>query len=1569
MLSNIIKSTSLNLLLSHPPREAGTEGQDIGSASFVRIDVDHILFDEGSKSPAKNISAEDYADSRVPVTEDGYRCIKQLIIMLGDVKKNELVSQLLTKIFPDVPTNIILVINSLCTAVNEKKHIDSAVLNCLSLASWYLPIDINIISRLAAFIRETIINWTGASFLREDISEDDGYQAYLYTSLAVAIVAASYFITSPSAPQRGLFQVPAFVANLMLRVHYYWRALGGMVQPDILLEEPAVRPAFEVDSSIETVSYLRPSADFSMAKGPPETLITAFTSNSTVDPEAYTTATVENRSMETPGVTDSVEKQAQAWVIGHLMRHHLLSRLLHCTAHQTQTQHYQDGVKTTHTHINMKCGAIKFPEPLSKPATSFERQTKESASLPNSAAESSHIYSVIPMAASSGPVVNTWIQALRSKVARVAGGAAVLAGAAFIGRKIWNSYAAKNAEEAVIQPSQDAYKDRKPHRWAERESINAKLTETMQKFRILEEARMADSFKKEEIIAAVGIYLFAPDPRFTHYAYGLDKRLINVAKKILKEKKLYGGGRYEEVSPARAGIVVRNWLFDNVLGMPVEPWLAGKLAALNQPRQYNVSDMKSLLNSDSLRSTRIIDLEGIGAKEIEQLYRFWDYALDNTLPFKNFLAAEEVASQTATDDAFVWLHSGALWLKDAGAELSEFSAEECQALGRIIWQRVESGDMDMSYLRYLTLPALLFEAVNHPKKVSHRKKHGFILHLKVVKQYAEYRSLVADLRVKAEAFNVAGKNWTSRGDIAAKYVEQCPEDRLMQMGHWVGNGKWVPIMNNPRETPDKILRRGRDFAKNRYLNDVTPIGCPDFSVTAEYDRKTRELADTFSAVDEYMLAAAMGGLKEKELHFIRSEGAVISLVVPSLSCPLSIPAPEKQLIISDLFSVVVGNQERIYAFVRPEGDKVVIRRVDRTIDDYLQYDIFDAPELKRMRGRRFVIPQVYSSCEFLPSYRLHITTSLRVVDLGEGAPENIVNHFKVKRRSEFYDRTRQAGYNETPEKIVIEILKSFIPFYDCINGKFPYNIISCVLDVISFIPLVGQVAGLTGKFGVNLSRAINVGVKLLPSGALSTNIAKAAGKQALKQIHLPTISELTLLSKTAVQTLDPGFELLAGVGKFSYKGISELTDWVRAGKNADDMKNIEKIIYKINTVDAKISDQVFDFKKAYLPNSKLKIPVKAVRLKNRKELYVIVDPVTGEGLGRFYYLDGEKLVPSLPPKALFRTHEKKIEKKNWGKKKRGPDATGIVPICSRRPKRGIEELCAATSYAHRGNHFYIDLGRGEKAFAFRLPYLKMVNMVRYQIVEESLRNAYSLCQTAKNKVTGMSQEQIIMAFGKYAGTSISGTQADSVKNKVMEIAQGSEVYYQERDKRVILISDDIGDLAYVVPHELVIMITDSFFVKLDPAMAAITLIHEISHGVAKTDDLFYYPSNPTIGKKGLSLLDFCIRYNKDIYTVLMTKVARLMKRPDMSLLVPGDDLFKKLNIPDPNNDAAIDRIFLDGMKDAGITRAEISVNNADSLAFFIMGLGIGDTSSPLVNINQLFKSVGAQEEFPTHHYR
>ena len=283
-----------------------------------------------------------------------------------------MLSACLSRILPDTPSGLVIAANSLYTAVTERQNIDAAALHVLGLASSYLPENINAVSRLAAFIRDTVTGWTDGTFLEQFLGgEESSTSTHLFTALAVTAIVAGRWMKDEGSPQRGLLKVPAFMANIFIRASHYWTALGNMAgtlpsgaeMPENTAPSQYT-PAFEVNTRVEITGDV---CDAAISCPPSAPRLTAFSSNSTANPEVYTRGTVPDRPA-VPGAIYPlpVPEQAHYLAVNRLRQESGLSDLLHCTTRKTETRRQTSGEVITATHFNTKCDATVYPAPLMK---------------------------------------------------------------------------------------------------------------------------------------------------------------------------------------------------------------------------------------------------------------------------------------------------------------------------------------------------------------------------------------------------------------------------------------------------------------------------------------------------------------------------------------------------------------------------------------------------------------------------------------------------------------------------------------------------------------------------------------------------------------------------------------------------------------------------------------------------------------------------------------------------------------------------------------------------------------------------------------------------------------------------------------------------------------------------------------------------------------------------------------------------------------------------------------------------------------------------------------------------
>ncbi|MEW5289246.1 hypothetical protein ABW286_08640 [Erwinia papayae] len=412
------------------------EDQDIWFDAIDHVEMDDTWFkraetfsthEEHHADPSS--SAGEAADSLVPFTEDCLRGVQQLVRVLAEYGESRMFSAFFSTIFPATPLSLFNAANSLYTAVTERRNIDTAAMHALGLASGYLPEDINVVSWVASFIRDTVTGWTDETFLQQFLGNEENHTSiHLFTALAVTGMVVGRWMKDEGAPQRGVLKVPAFMANIFIRASYYWTALGNMagsLPSGAEIPENTgtsqYAPAFEVDTTVVLTQNMDNENKHQRLTTPSFWAQTVEVwSNSTVSPEAYTCATVQNRPAPLPGeITGlSIPERAHSLAVEIIRQKRGLSDLLYCTTSKTETRQQTSENIITNSYFDTKCDATVYPKPIRKEPDSIagrnnilERQiSPEASDIPASTSEinlSSAVYQSTAQSDNSGDVFST----------------------------------------------------------------------------------------------------------------------------------------------------------------------------------------------------------------------------------------------------------------------------------------------------------------------------------------------------------------------------------------------------------------------------------------------------------------------------------------------------------------------------------------------------------------------------------------------------------------------------------------------------------------------------------------------------------------------------------------------------------------------------------------------------------------------------------------------------------------------------------------------------------------------------------------------------------------------------------------------------------------------------------------------------------------------------------------------------------------------------------------------------------------------------------------------------------
>ncbi|XP_051155588.1 uncharacterized protein LOC127278098 [Leptopilina boulardi] len=147
-------------------------------------------------------------------------------------------------------------------------------------------------------------------------------------------------------------------------------------------------------------------------------------------------------------------------------------------------------------------------------------------------------------------------------------------------------------------------------------------------------------------------------------------------------------------------------------------------------------------------------------------------------------------------------------------------------------------------------------------------------------------------------------------------------------------------------------------------------------------------------------------------------------------------------------------------------------------------------------------------------------------------------------------------YNEEVlDEKISNIVKIFIPLYNCIESSIAGDIsgatLSCSLDIFSFLPVVGLFVSSSFKIvngvGGSIVKNIFMTNAVAKTAGIVTKMSLTAALKAIAKDSVITIAKQILtkeffkaLTIASLRTLDPGFELLYSMGRFSFKMLGKL---------------------------------------------------------------------------------------------------------------------------------------------------------------------------------------------------------------------------------------------------------------------------------------------------------------------------------------------------------------------------------------------------------------------------------------------
>ncbi|MDA9461921.1 hypothetical protein B835_1848 [Enterococcus mundtii 3F] len=710
---------------------------------------------------------------------------------------------------------------------------------------------------------------------------------------------------------------------------------------------------------------------------------------------------------------------------------------------------------------------------------------------------------------------------------------------------------------------------------------------------------------KEELLVAFGKW-FSQD--------GAGVALMNdktqpIAKIILKEMKLYGGEADEKISDKNAELTVNKWIIEAVLGNSIEAYVTKNILAVQDPSEFTIGQLRNLLEVDELTKAGVFNLQkkdsNISEESLSILKKVWILLVQKTLP-NYFLETSLIPDDLQISDfGSVMQLVGSKLLENVGYR-TKFDQTEIRKIGALFCETISTeGITTIDELDTLLIPALITTAQLDPEGLSKAGREG---------NYKEYalRTFIGywhkrdeirldiqkEIQKRFIPYQQATINWRRKQAITNDVVQEC--ERLgatftLGMGEtYLGGGNPCPHL-------------------------FTPI-----NIEVAYSSLTKAVSETYFDLDQKIIELSLNSMNPEDHHFIFSPSTTVFSASAKLSnkvhyygpsAPGSMPMvfferdPWLDTILeleqTDLFVANNGKEERIYALKKlaDEGG-YTIHRVDRDPLLYLDRGLFNNKHLLS-QGYKKEGDQIRIGNK---SFTFTIEIKKDKVLCQGNDTQPFVEQLARQHSDSLYNIMYELGNDKTITEKVWNIVKHFIPFYDCIVGIIEKNVgeavASCTIDAVMLIPIFGQVTALNWKFALGASRA-------LAKGGIKLVIRNSA-------YFLPSISDLKTLMKSVARYVDPGFEALAGGGRLIIKRLINLK---YSSMITEEMKILLSKLEKFDSATKTISVEE-ELVLAKLSKDGPHVFVKRVK----DNLYLqVTDIETGDVFGKYYTLQGDQL--------------------------------------------------------------------------------------------------------------------------------------------------------------------------------------------------------------------------------------------------------------------------------------------------------------------------------------------------------
>ncbi|EXU73904.1 hypothetical protein BG55_20140 [Erwinia mallotivora] len=974
-----------------------------------------------------------------------------------------------------------------------------------------------------------------------------------------------------------------------------------------------------------------------------------------------------------------------------------------------------------------------------------------------------------------------------------------------------------------------------------------------------------------------------------------------IARAILQQSGNTDSPKNAFISDSESDFIINRWLSEQILKTNPTDFLAQKIAETAFPEEYTLAHLKDFLSLDAR-------LPNDNKQPVSPMLKeLWNDAIEQAFPLFAVDNAEHIPLK---DNKWGFKHAGALYLKQSGVEDQDITLESASFAGKMIFTLMEENALPdaINGADLFRLPALVEYAIHNPADWKNNDAESLMNTRKeaIKNLFSHYRQHIKNNVF--DHFNEAMAVWKPRLEVVENYK------RLAQ--------------------PWYLAQAAYASENNRGDFDNIPIDYTDYEAAdAEYKEKTEHVAEKYADIDRILVNVALGEADEADLKFIAdAQVKHVDIEISDVETARNQMRPmSPQELLSktsslkpgvSVFSAVKGGKEKIYA-LKPEEAGYSLQLLNRDKDDYYWKDLMaDNQGLNN------------------PNYKLNVIPRDTHKNQADGM-EVLLNSLVKEHKDHFYKSLYDQGYEKLFSEKVRDFFLSLIPFYDCTqsirSGDVAGATISCSLDILSFIPVVGKIASMSGKF----AGSVAMGVKQIARTAMTTatrdaiqsgvfrQAVKDVGKNTLRNIAIPGTRQLSAVGVEAIRAVDPGFEMLWNAGKVSKKLLMAIAKKIENKAPV----SFEKIINKLNTKEKQLENiRKIRYKKNEIDTE---INIKN-EIKNKK-----IEPGT-------YKNDGT---------TLDEINVKKGSKVN----------ENLLPFCTSRIKRGLDDLCIQAPQLNIDDNGVMNFHTekpGEYKFGIYPPLLKKINPERYNILKNTLDNIDSISESVVKNINAMSDLEIERHFFEMTSSIAS---AKDIKNKLAELDTAIDLLNSDFENRYIisnLYSDQKGVYGLYNKNLKRIILNDETFSS--PEALTQGILHEITHSV-DTEDYLYFNVDLASGT-GRKVYQ-SEKEMLDQYVSAMTDDTSAARRGEDGYPGYGMATNEYFGITDSMSLSDKKTLIKQTLINGGEKVNKLGLNNADTLSAYYMSLaGLGRKSQvvdltreiPLKDTARIFSTSAAK---------